>query len=127
MKRKQILIILSCIICSFTTFGQKISNNKLKFDNQFRPYVEVSVTNDSFSDITSMDFEITYSWKRVGQNFMTKDPRRNTTRNQIVEIIIPEMITKPISFYIPNVEEYEPYSIRLNKVRYANGKVKQVK
>lgn len=74
-----------------------------------------------------MDFEITYSWKRVGKNFLTKDPRKNTMRNQIVEIIIPEMTTKSISFYIPNVEEYEPYCIRLNKVRYANGKVKQIR
>ena len=125
---KQVLTILVCvIICSLSAYGQKISNNKLRFDNQFRPYVEISVTNDSFSVITSMDFEITYSWKGVGKNFMTKDPRRNTLRNQIVEIIIPEMTTKSISFYIPNVEDYEPYSIRLNKVRYANGKVEQIK
>ncbi len=124
---KQGLTILICVICSLAACGQKISNNKLRFDNQFRPYVEVSVTNDSFSEITSMNFEITYSWKRVGKNFMTKDPRRNTTRNQIVEIVVPEMTTKSISFYIPNVEEYEPYSIRLDKIRYANGKVKQIK
>lgn len=124
---KQGLTILICVICSLAACGQKISNSKLRFDNQFRPYVEVSVTNDSFSEITSMNFEITYSWKRVGKNFMTKDPRRNTTRNQIVEIVVPEMTTKSISFYIPNVEEYEPYSIRLDKIRYANGKVKQIK
>lgn len=124
---KQGLTILICVICSLAACGQKISNRKLRFDNQFRPYVEVSVTNDSFSEITSMNFEITYSWKRVGKNFMTKDPRRNTTRNQIVGIVVPEMTTKSISFYIPNVEEYEPYSIRLDKIRYANGKVKQIK
>lgn len=108
-------------------WGQSISNNRLRFDNQFRPYVEVTVTNDSFSNITSMEFEIIYSWKSIGRNFLSKDPRRKTTRNQIVEIVIPEMSSKNISFYIPNVEDYEPYGITLNKVRYSNGKVKKLK
>lgn len=126
MMLKQVLTILVSVICSFAACGQKISNNKLRFDNQFRPYVEVSVTNDSFSEITSMDFEITYSWKRVGNNFMTKDPRRNTTRNQIVEIVIPEMTVKHITFYIPMVDDYEPYGITLKRVRYVDGKVKHL-
>ena len=49
--------------------GQSIHDSKLKHDNQFRPYVEISVTNDSFTDITSIDFGIVYSWKNVGRIF----------------------------------------------------------
>mgnify|MGYP001055594001 FL=1 len=115
------------LLCSLAIMGQSIHDSKLKHDNQFRPYVEISVTNDSFTEITSIDFGIVYSWKNVGRIFLTKDPRRNTTRDQIVEIIIPAMSKKRIQFYIPMVDNYEPYSINLNRVRYYDGKVKKVK
>lgn len=108
-------------------WGQSISNNRLRFDNQFRPYVETTVTNDSFTDMTSIECEIVYSWERIGQNFLTKDPRKNTSRTQIVEVTIPAMSKKSITFYIPMVEEYEPTRIFLNKVRYSDGKVKKIK
>lgn len=107
--------------------GQSISNNKLKYDNQFRPYIEITVTNDSFSDITSLEFEIVYTWTNIGRNFLTKDPRKNTTRNQIVEITIPEMSKKTITFQMQTIEDYKPYGISLKRVRYKNGKVKQLK
>lgn len=115
------------LFCSLAIMGQSIHDSNLKHDNQFRPYVEISVTNDSFTDIASIDFGIVYSWKNVGRNFLTKDPRRNTTRDQIVEIIIPAMSKKRIQFYIPMVDNYEPYSINLNRVRYSDGKVKKIK
>lgn len=107
--------------------GQSISNSRLRFDNQFRPYVEVTVTSNSFSNFTNKEFEIIYSWKSIGRNFLSKDPRIKTMRNQIVEIVIPEMSSKDISFYIPNIDDYEPYGITLNQVRYATGKVKKLK
>lgn len=118
---------LSLVFIPSLMWGQSISNNRLRFDNQFRPYVETTVTNDSFTKITSIEIEVVYSWKRVGQNFLTKDPRKNTSRAQIVEVTIPAMSKKSISFYIPIVEEYEPTRIFLNKVRYSDGKVKEIK
>lgn len=118
---------LSLVFIPSLMLGQSISNNRLRFDNQFRPYVETTVANDSFTNITSIEIEVVYSWKRVSQNFLTKDPRKNTSRAQIVEVTIPAMSKKSISFYIPIVEEYEPTRIFLNKVRYSDGKVKEIK
>lgn len=119
---------LSLVFIPSLMLGQSISNNRLRFDNQFRPYVETTITNDSFTnDITTIEIEVVYSWKRVSQNFLTKDPRKNTSRAQIVEVTIPAMSKKIISFYIPIVEEYEPTRIFLNKVRYSDGKVKEIK
>lgn len=126
MNEKLICTILG-LFCSLAIMGQSIHDNKLKHDNQFRPYVEISVTNDSFTDITSIDFGIVYSWKNVSRDFGTLDFRKKPTRNQIVEVTIPAMSTKRIQFYIPMVDNYEPYSINLNRVRYSDGKVKEVK
>lgn len=117
-----LLIIL--IIFPLSSFGYELLDIRKQYDNHFRPYAEATIKNDSFCDIVSIDFIITYSWNLTRNQIISLDPRRKTTRNKIIEEIIPAMSIKTIRFYLPEIDDYEPSSLRINRVKYFNGTVK---
>lgn len=120
--RKFILSIF--IALSSTLMAQELSNIKLKYDDSFRPYTEATVKNSEHLQITSIEFEITYT-RNSGRMFDNiTDPSYYVRKKIVVRENIPVYSSRTLTFYIPQLENYEPYGIDILRTRYANGNVK---
>lgn len=123
--KKFILSIL--IVISPALMAQELSNTKLNYDDNFRPYVVTTVTNSDYTQqITSIEFEIEYTrnWGKMFDNIT--DPTYYSREKTIVRGNIPSRSSKTFTFYIPQLEDYKPYRVTILRIRFANGNIKTI-
>lgn len=116
--KKYIFFLL--LLVSQRILSQDIQNSKLKYDNDFKPYIETTIKNTEQKNITNVEFEITY--KREYSSMW--DVTAFEYKKKVMKIYIPAQSNKFISFYILDIEDYRPLMVSLKRIRFSDGTVK---
>lgn len=116
---KELLFFILLFVMPFAS-AQDIENSKLKYDENFNPYIETTIKNTQSKAITTIEFIITH--KREYSDFF--DFTALEYKEEMVKVYIPAYSNKFISFYISEVKYCRPCNIRFSKVRFDDEDVK---
>lgn len=118
MKLLKTLIIFTLLyIGSIPTLAQRITYAKAKYDNNWNPYIVITIYNSSNKTIVAVEFVVEYKYPSMWDVM-----RYKTTK---VNVVIKPKQSKTIKYYPPKDGNYKPIRQTLDKVLFSNGTIKE--